>query len=299
MYDTNFEMEMFHNYENKIFWTISNFCNFKCPYCYIDKTQSPKYITQDYTPEYIADCFNKTGKTWLIMLAGGEPFIMPQFLHLMQELTKKHHIQISTNLCSDDVFKFPEYVSPERVMVINASLHVVEREKVDPKFNGFIEKCLFLQEKGFRVLVNYVAWPPLLTRIEKDFEYIKDKGIKNITAFTFLGDFERKSYPESYTEEQIRLISRLSMYKKEEDILRCKTNYKGIKCEAGHKYFTTELDGTVYKCRSIQSLMGNILDGTFITENKNKKCTADTCIDTYMAEFILDHSRCDLSSFFN
>jgi MoaA/NifB/PqqE/SkfB family radical SAM enzyme len=290
-------MEIFHNYENKIFWTISNFCNFRCPYCYIDKTQTPEYITQNYTPEYIADCFNQTGKTWLIMLAGGEPFIMPQFLPLMKELTKNHHIQISTNLCSDEVFKFPEYVSPEKVMVISASLHVVEREKVDPKFEKFIEKCLFLQEKGFRVVVNYVAWPPLLTRIEKDFEYLKDKGIKNMTVFTFLGEYNGKSYPESYIENEIELISKLSTYKREIDILRCNTKYKGIRCEAGHKYFTAELDGTIYKCRSINIKHGNILDGSFKPDKKNRKCTAENCIDTYMAEFILDHKKGGVFSF--
>ncbi|HRW21997.1 MAG TPA: radical SAM protein [Bacteroidales bacterium] len=291
MQDTSFRMEIFNNYENKIFWTISNFCNFRCPYCYIDKTQKPEYITEHHTPEHIANCFNKTGKTWLIMLAGGEPFIMPKFLPLMQELTKNHHIQISTNLCSDDVFKFPEYVTPEKVMVISASLHVPEREKVDPKFEKFIEKCLFLQDKGFRVVVNYVTWSPLLTRIEKDFKYLKSKGIKNMTAFTFLGEYDGKPYPESYTEDEIKLISKLSMYKREEDILRCSASYKGIKCEAGHRYFTTELDGTVYKCRSIPTAMGNILDGSFKPDTKNRKCTADTCIDTYMAEFILDHNK--------
>ncbi len=288
MQDTKFTLDIFNNpeYDNKIFWTISDFCNFNCPYCYMDKSPPAQYITKTYSPEFIAECFNNTGLNWLIMLAGGEPFLMPKFLELSGELTRNHHLQISTNLTPDSVFKFPDYVSPEKVMVISASLHVPQREKVDPEFKKFIEKCLFLQQKGYRIVVNYVTWPPLLHRIEDDFNYLKSSGIQNMTAFTFLGNYNGKQYPEAYTEDQIQLISKLAMYRREEDILRCNAKYKGIPCEAGHKYFTTDIEGNIYKCRSDMVKHGNLFDGSFKPASKDRKCRADYCIDTYMAEYI-------------
>jgi hypothetical protein len=40
MQDTKFTLDIFNNpeYDNKIFWTISDFCNFNCPCCYMDKS---------------------------------------------------------------------------------------------------------------------------------------------------------------------------------------------------------------------------------------------------------------------
>jgi len=287
MQDTSFDMAMVKDYEYKIFWTISDLCNFHCSYCYRDKTAEQYYATKKYTVGYIADCFNKTGKSWLILLAGGEPFLMPRFLPLVKELTKQHHIQISSNLCSDDVFEFPDYAPPEKVMVIGASLHVEQREKVDPGFENFIEKYHFLEQKGYRVLVNYVAWPPLLNRIEKDFAYLKSRGVNNVTAFTFLGNWNGKYYPDSYTEEEIAMITRLSVFNGEEDILRRRTKYKGIPCEAGYKYFSMDIRGNITQCNSIKTGYGNLFDDSFKPDLTNKKCIAEECIDTYMGEFLL------------
>lgn len=273
MQNKNFYLEVSRKYEYKMLWAISSHCNFNCVYCYNAKEILDNFITKIYTPKHIADSFNSTGKSWLIFFLGGEPFLMPDFLPLMRELTKKHHIQISTNLCSDDVYKFPDYVSPDRVMLLSASFHVMEREKVDPDFSKYIEKYLFLKKRGYNIIGNYVTYPPLFDRIEKDFKYLKQHGVEEIMPIPFRGEFEGKEYPYEYSDDEIELIAKLANIKKSEvKFPRPTITKKGVICEAGHKYFTMDNFGNVIQCYTRRNQHGNLFEGTFTPNRRNTKC---------------------------
>ncbi|HXK82478.1 MAG TPA: radical SAM protein [Bacteroidales bacterium] len=273
MQNKKFYLEVSRKYKYKMLWTISSHCNFNCVYCYNAKEILDNFITKIYTPEHIAESFNKTGKSWLIFFLGGEPFLMPDFLPLMHELTKKHHIQISTNLCSDNVFKFPDYVPTDRVMLLSASFHVLEREKVDPDFSKYIEKYHFLKDHGYNIIGNYVTYPPLFNRIEKDFEYLHKHGVEKIMPIPYRGEFEGKHYPYEYSDQQLEIIARLADLKKSEvNFPWPQTTKKGIICEAGHRYFTMDNFGNVIQCFSVKKSFGNLFEGTFIPNKRNTKC---------------------------
>lgn len=266
-------------YDYKMLWTPSDFCNYNCIYCYNPPSENFPYATKKYSPEYIAECFNKTGKTWLILFLGGEPFLMPQFLPLVRELTKKHDINISSNLCSNDVFKFPDYAPPEQVMVISCALHVLEREKEDPGFEKFIEKYLFLEQAGYRVLVNYVTWPPLFHRIEKDFDYLRDRGIVNLMPIIFRGMWNGKEYPFAYTEKELELIASLVGSREKLDFKPRTTINNEMSCEAGYKYFYMDHYGNVSRCNMIiNESHGNLFEGTFTPNPEKHKYMSKECL---------------------
>jgi MoaA/NifB/PqqE/SkfB family radical SAM enzyme len=274
----SFKKKIDKKYEYKMLWTPSDFCNYNCIYCFNPPSIGFPYATKKYSPLDIARSFDETGKSWLIMFLGGEPFMMPDFLPLLRELTRKHDINISTNLCSDDVFKFPDFVPSEQVMVINASLHVLEREKEDPGFEKFIEKYFFLEEKGYRILVSYVTWPPLFNRIEKDFNYLRSRGIENIMPIIFRGMYNGKEYPFDYSPEEINLLSNLVGNKSPVDFKPRNTNNNKMTCEAGYKYFYMDYYGNVSRCNMIQNEKhGNLFEGTFKPNTRRYRKMSEEC----------------------
>jgi MoaA/NifB/PqqE/SkfB family radical SAM enzyme len=274
---------MLRKYEHRIVWNMNMQCNFSCPYCYfIDNLNSAQNDQAVFTPEKISESFNKTEKEWLILLSGGEPLIYPGFLKTAELLTKKHFIQLSTNLLSDNIFHFAENIPAERVMAVSASLHITEREKQKGGIDDFIKKCLKLQEKGFRIIVSYVTWPPLFERMEKDISFLQNAGIKQITALTYRGVFEKKHYPGSYQTFQLDLIKKYAIDDAEMLIATNKTGYRGFYCEAGYKYFSMDSDGNVFRCGTVKKKYGNLFNGTFSPGNSDKVCPAKLCIDCYL-----------------
>lgn len=271
MQSKDFYLNVSHKYKYKMLWTISSHCNFNCVYCYNAKEILDNFITNIYTPEHIAESFDKTGKSWLIFFLGGEPFMMPRFLPLMKALTKNHHIQISTNLTSKDVYKFPDFVPPEKVMLLSASFHVMEREKVDPDFSKYIEKFHFLKKHGYKIIGNYVTYPPLFERMEDDFDYLKNHGVDEIMPIPFRGEYKGKEYPYDYSDEQIELIAKLAnLPKNQVNFPRPKKNR--IICEAGHRYFTMDNFGNVVQCFTKKNSHGNLFEGTFWRNKTNTIC---------------------------
>jgi len=278
MKNFKFQSGIDKSYEYKMLWTPSDFCNYNCTYCYNPKSVDFPYATKKYTTEYIAECFNETGKTWLILFLGGEPFMIPDFLPLVKELTNKHDINISSNLCSDDVFKFPDFAPPEKVMVISAALHVEEREKDDPGFEKFIEKYFFLEQSGYRILVNYVTWPPFFNRIEKDFAYLRSRGIENLMPIIFRGMWNGKEYPLAYNDDELNILSKLVGNNNKVDFKPRTTIDNQMNCEAGYKYFYMDHYGNVSRCNMIQQEKhGNLFEGTFKPNPVKHEQMAEAC----------------------
>ena len=78
-------------------WELNIFCNFSCEYCFYSKdrkAKDKKYAGHENI-EQIVDFFDKSDRTWLIHMSGGEPFIHPRFIELCSKLTKKHYISIN------------------------------------------------------------------------------------------------------------------------------------------------------------------------------------------------------------
>ncbi|MFC2091716.1 radical SAM protein [Elusimicrobiota bacterium] len=76
-------------------WQITRACNFNCSNC----ISSDGYINNknNYVKDIIKT-LKETGKEWTVEICGGEPFMLPGFVKICEELTGAYNIAILTNL---------------------------------------------------------------------------------------------------------------------------------------------------------------------------------------------------------
>jgi MoaA/NifB/PqqE/SkfB family radical SAM enzyme len=282
---TDISLELLTHYENKIVWNLNQLCNYRCSYCFFP----PEVLAREheavgkYSIEHISRSFDDTGREWLVMISGGEPFIYKDFVPLMKLLTRKHHIQLTTNLSRPSVYQFADEIDPARVMIVSASFHVTEREsRGEWTIKDYIDKYLYLKKRGFLVLANYVTYPPLLPRMRSDFQRLRDAGVDNITTLTFRGEFEGRQYPQAYTEEEKALITELAVDKYLEDAVSHGLYFQGRFCDAGFRYLQMNPDGLLHRCCSILTEHGNLFEGTARFEEGPTPCTVVLCQDACM-----------------
>jgi len=193
-----------------------------------------------------------------IHFSGGEPFIYPDFFTLITELSKKHTLEFSTNL-SFDINAFVGLMDCHKAKVC-ASFH---SEFAD--FSIFFKKVLLLKQNNFFVSVSYVAYPPLLGKIEK----IKTECDVNNVSFIvqpFRGTFQGRVYPESYTQQEQDIIrAHVGSSNDNEALLDYymeETEKKhNVLCRMGQVYAKIYACGDVYRCEAIEGTkIGNLLE---------------------------------------
>ena len=263
-------------------WMLNQRCNFTCEYCFYAKeylaVENPK--VGKYSPEQIAQQFDRTEQEWYIYLNGGEPFLYPKFIDLCEQLTRNHYLSINTNLSTSNCLEFAERINPEKIYSIEASLHIQEREQRN-NLNRYLKNFLKLQENGFPIQVVYVTYPDLFERIESDIEMLKREGVKIINLKVFRGYYKSKYYPESYSESQQAIIEKHALDKNEINILDQSLSYFGKKCGAGFDFFAMDPEGNVRRCSSSAKSYGNFFSGTFKMDKSARACPFHVCSCPY------------------
>ena len=264
-------------YPNRLVWKINNTCNFSCDYCmnrYVDKSKDVPV----YKPEQLCSFFDNTGLSWLIMITGGEPFIYPKFIDICIELEKKHYLQVTTNLSTDTIYDFADRLNPDRVFLLSASFHYPERNN-KKLIDDFIDKCCYLKNKGFQVLVNYVAHPATLNRMEEDMAHFASLGISSF-AVVLRGETDGKNYPESYTENELNVIKKYLIDSNIElNSAFGKLNYYKRYCSAGKNYFVIDAYGNISRCSTLLKKTGNFYEGNYVLNDHLKPCLVTNCND--------------------
>lgn len=273
------------NYTHYMHWWMYRRCNFDCEYCFRRREDSDEstdeVIYKKYSPEHIAEQFDETGKVWNVFMTGGEPFLYPRFVKLAKTLTRRHYISLSTNLSTPNLYEFAETIGSGRVLSINASLHILEREKIKDGLNGFLRNFHYYLERGFNIRLTYVTYPPLIGRIKEDIEQMKDNGIDQIDVKVFQGRYQGQKYPREYTNTERAFLRELGLDKDEEAILARRISFLGKKCQAGRKAFSMDICGNVTRCNTLTDEYGNLFDGTFVPAELSLRCTAKRCACIY------------------
>lgn len=79
------------SFNKRIIWNMTYRCNFHCRYCFFDdknKMVSDEIVSK-LNASQIAEAFENTNAEWLILLSGGEPFLIPDFLEIVKLLSAK------------------------------------------------------------------------------------------------------------------------------------------------------------------------------------------------------------------
>jgi organic radical activating enzyme len=246
-------------YDAWLGWTVNYKCNLHCVYCWYSLKED-SYLAKDNSYlrrslsrllqigvvsaikiawsqrrhnlseaidiSALRKALNKTNKIYKFSFTGGEPFLVPNIIDACAEITKKHFLSISTNLTSGKISEFVEKIDPQRVVVINASCHIKELERLN-LVDKYINNFNLCKERGFDITTTERAYPPLSAEAEKYKEFFKNKGIE-LRFAQFCGKYNGKLYPEAYTDEEIRVFGL-------EDVLEIKMFHsKNKPCNAGY-----------------------------------------------------------------
>lgn len=215
-----------------------------------------------------------------IHLTGGEPCIYPSFIALVKGLTKRHTVMFTTNL-SNYFEEFAKEIDPLKIgsWGIGASFH--------PAFvslDSFLRKALLLKNKGFKIYVNFVAYPPQLKQLVYYKKRFEEVGLDFI-IIPFRGYYNDLVYPESYTQQEKEMFQTLN--NEEEHIKDEKFKHqvekispKGELCRAGQDYAVIDSDGIVTRCgeaRGREEPIGNIIEGNFKFLDHPSPCSQLDC----------------------
>ncbi|WP_155387703.1 radical SAM protein [Catellatospora paridis] len=257
-------------------WHLTNKCNFFCEYCHpqIRHVLNRKHLDEP-PPELVVRRFEELGRSCLIHMSGGEPFMYPGFVELCHGLTTRNFISINTNLASDDVEDFAARVPADRVAKIVAAVHMPERERLALELDAYAGNYLALRRRGFDVTALYVLYPPLLERVAGDIARLKELGVDHVRAKVFKGVYEGRRYPEGYTEaERALILANSGEYVFNRPYLDGMLSFRGQRCTAGVTSFKVTVTGEVRRCASVASSYGNLYDGTFRPAQEYDPCPA-------------------------
>lgn len=258
----------------KFTWDIHYSCNYRCPYCWYykrwaDASKQNVYLKPREWRSHWQRIYDNYGEA-KIEIVGGEPFVYPDFIELVKELSQIHLIKVTTNL-SGNIELFSKQVTPGRVS-LDLNYHAL--------FIGLdtvFKKAHILNNAGFDCGVCYLAYPPQMKQIPYLSRRFKEEGVRFALA-AFWGEYNGVQYPRGYTEEEKELMRPFIG-----DIDRATYHMegkspKGRPCNAGHKYAVIHANGDVVRCGPLfDRIIGNILKDGFSLLEGPLPCEADAC----------------------
>jgi len=83
------------------------------------------------------------------------------------------------------------------------------RKSVEMK-KDFIDKCHYLIDRNFKIIVNLIAYPPIIDTIESDVLMFKNESIDTM-LFGYRGIYNSKQFPAAYSESELDLIRKYAI----------------------------------------------------------------------------------------
>lgn len=261
-------------------WEIHRTCNFRCPYCW----HFGKW--DELSKQNVYPGVEKLIKVWkrmydlygecILHILGGEPSIYPNINELLLELIKYHKIFLTTNL-SNGFDKLLDCIPEDLINKINISTTF---HPMFSQLDEFLPKVKKIKSKICNCVL-YLAYPPHLKDLLKYKKIFEDNGL-NFSVLTFWGIYDGKKYPDSYTDEEKKLIGINIGSRNGENFQTEPFVPTGKLCNAGHKYGNIQPDGKVLACGGASNtvkvdFIGNIFDPDFKLLDKPMVCPARTC----------------------
>ncbi|HRY28516.1 MAG TPA: radical SAM protein [Elusimicrobiota bacterium] len=186
-------MPVFYN------WEIHYSCNYRCSYCPFTVSGWHTFSSKNAYPPLSRlesawrRLYERYGKGH-IAISGGEPCTYPEFVPLVQTLTRMHSVELNTNLSFDEE-KFAAAVDLKRIRLA-ASFH-----PQFAAFEDFFKRTVYFKERGVDIFVNYVSFPE---QLEEMWRYKKEFQAAGVPFYImpFNGKYEERVYPQGATERE-------------------------------------------------------------------------------------------------
>lgn len=284
----------YDKYDIVCHWSINNFCNYRCEYCYITSYKDNNNVNL-YDAQEFSDGFDNSNLVWHIRIDGGEPFFYPNFINLCAKLCNKHYISLNTNLSHKNIYDFGNIIDAKKIITFKCSYHHREVKKFD-YIDSFIEKYAFLKDKQFNVIVTVVFYPPYISEIKKQIDVFMQEGM-TITGRVFRGLYNGRTYPDSYTQKEIidiqEYLDPLDTY-----FLNEGTSFVGLPCLAGKRFVKVDNLGNIERCGDINQNLGNLFDRNIRLYKRSRPCTSKKCGCPYIG-YLVTYNTNIFSRLFN
>jgi len=248
-------------------WDLCYTCNYRCPYCGVWEKGSDKdlLLTAEEWEIIWNKIYEKYGSCY-IYLSGGEPSTYPYFYDLVYLLSKKHTIEICTNLSWN----------PEILISKISPLNLKIAPTFHPTFaifEEFFKKIIRVKEYLPNNQVYYVAYPGQIKQMPERSKQFKKYGI-DLIPLPLRGDGFVLN-----TEEEKIIIKEISPYRGEKiEYQLQRISPKGKLCRAGKDYAVIRADGKVDRCSQYSDgNLGNFLSSDFKLFNEPLVCEKEYC----------------------
>jgi MoaA/NifB/PqqE/SkfB family radical SAM enzyme len=257
-------------------WDITSVCNYRCPYCWFygkwtELKKNDVRIPVDTLKRFWEKIYNQYGSV-KVFITGGEPFLYPDFIDLISNISNWHKVEIVTNL------SWSARGIVERIANLEIKIHP-SFHPLFANFEEFLDKLIILREKKLADNPSYVAWPPQISLLKHYAKQFKDYGI-DIFAQTFYGEYKGRKYPDSYSDVEKELIRPFLGERGGKPFQTETKRTKGKLCYAGSLYGVIHADGNVLRCGGLNSedaKVGNILEEDFTLLQGASLCTSEIC----------------------
>ena len=247
-------------------------CNFRCEYCFLsnDSKATAATMFDNHSVGEWVEAMNKFQNYNIeLYFWGGEPFCIDQTYDLIKGWTQYDHviggIRIDTNCFYAD--KIAERC-PTNKLKLNCSFHM-QYHTLEQEF----EKVKKLKELDMIGMVNFVASPYNLEKLEKDYKMtVKDLIDKFAEIGVFVnvaGDFTYANNIEYDRLEEYR--SFIQQFTSPEEWKWLRGVRKERDCTAGKKMFTVNYNGDFTSCISDKNY-GNFFEGKITPDTEIMTC---------------------------
>lgn len=248
-------------------WFITWQCNMRCPYCW----EVQRIRAGDLKPEPYkayrdwANAWNRL-KPEVLDISGGEPFLQPGFLEMLEALDDSIKIAVTTNL-SHDITRFVQRIKPSKIMCMTLSFHPTQKLPL----HHFTGRLLLLKNRGFGPLtVNYVTWPEQMYLLPEFKELFESLGVRfhvDPYSATPFDPYEFDREEEAFLKDFVG-SDRSHWFGGENDF--------NVVCSGGVEHLNVGPDGEAYRCIRDRhekiGPVGNILDKDFSLNRKWTFC---------------------------
>jgi len=280
-------------YQIEADWVLNEFCNYSCDYCFFHSKKEHELVGRISPDEYL-NFFNKTGKTWLFHITGGEPLFYPNFAELCRTLSTSHYFALNSNLSIDEILRFANLVECDRVEYVHCGVHPQERERREG-YQQLLARIQVLLDKGFAVFASCVMTPAIFERFVRIQNLFASVGVPLIPK-SLRGTYQGRPYPESYTPEECEQLKAFAKIAEEigrnspwnpfrdpptinplmdQYFLDGFPDFTGVPCSTGMNFVRIKPDGSIYRCGR-NSLIGNLLKRRLELYESSRPCD-DTC----------------------
>ncbi|MCX7941363.1 MAG: radical SAM protein [Endomicrobia bacterium] len=277
---------------NKLFhiqWHITERCNLKCTHCYREPYRKELGFDELISlANKIIKFANNSGRSLIITLTGGEPFLKPEVYDLALYLDNIDAVKTINFITNGTIIPDSILQTISKLNMLYVSLESHQREindlirgnSVFKKVTKNLEQLVYNYKIGLMTTLLNSNIHSLIDQFEEFINFFFSKGIYEIVFERFIPVGEAKKLKhELLPNEKI-----LMFYKKLAEVLdvdydilkyypavKLRNNYKDdfklesievlvAECIFGRDGFAILCDGTIYPCRRFDTPIANVLD---------------------------------------